>query len=189
MVFVMISVNKYFKVFWCNFYGCVYGKIMNQVQKDYLDEDLEVLLFGDVSWEINFNCDLIDMVVWFKGKLVWLEIGFGGGEYFVYMGEIYFDVEIIGCEFYINGVVMLLGKICWMGMGNVVVYFGDVCDLFDVIFDGFIEKVFLNYFDLWFKKCYYCCCFVMVEYFELLFCVLKLGVEFCVVMDIEDYVC
>lgn len=122
-------------------------------------------------------------------RLIWLEVGFGGGEYMVYMVVIYCDIGIIGCELFINGVVMLLGKICVVGVENVSVYFGDVCDLMDVFFVVSIDKVFLNYFDLWFKVCYYCCCFVMFEYLILLVWIMKLGVEFCVVLDIFDYIC
>lgn len=184
----MTSANKHPKAPWRNFYGRVHGKTMNQAQKDYLDEDLEALSPGDVSWETNPNRDPIDMAARFKGKPVWLEIGFGGGEHLVHMGETYPDVEIIGCEPYINGVAMLLGKIRRMGTGNVAVHPGDARDLFDVIPDGSIEKAFLNYPDPWPKKRHHRRRFVTTEHLEPLFRVLKPGAEFRVATDIEDYV-
>jgi tRNA G46 methylase TrmB len=42
------------------------------------------------------------------------------------------DKGLIGCEPYINGVAMLLGKIRTSGVENLRVHPGDVRDLFDV---------------------------------------------------------
>ena len=50
---------------------------------------------------------------------LWLEIGFGGGEHLVHQAASNPGVEIIGCEPFINGVAMLLGKIRQAGVENV----------------------------------------------------------------------
>ena len=66
---------------------------------------------------------------------VWLEIGFGGGEHMVAMAALYPEIGIIGCEPFINGVAMLLGKIRAAGVTNVSVHPGDARDLMDVFPD------------------------------------------------------
>ncbi|AUJ65379.1 tRNA (guanosine(46)-N7)-methyltransferase TrmB [Aestuarium zhoushanense] len=184
----MTASNKHPEAPWRNFYGRIHGKTLNQAQKDYLDEDLEALSPGAVSWDINPNRDPIDMDARFKGKPVWLEIGFGGGEHLVHMGETYPEIEIIGCEPFMNGVAMLLGKIRKLQTQNVAVHPGDARDLFDVLPDHSISKAFLNYPDPWPKKRHHRRRFVTAEHLEPLFRVLKLGAEFRVATDIPDYV-
>ncbi len=184
----MTSSNKHPKAPWRNFYGRIHGKTMNQAQKDYLDEDLEALSPGAVGWEENPDRTPIDMAARFHGKPVWLEIGFGGGEHLVHMAETYPQVEIIGCEPFINGVAMLLGKIRRLGTQNVSVHPGDVRDLFDVLPDGSIDKAFLLYPDPWPKKRHHRRRFVTPEYLGPLNRVLKPGAIFRVATDIPDYV-
>ena len=184
----MTASNKHPEAPWRNFYGRIHGKTLNQAQKDYLDEDLEALSPGAVSWDINPNRDPIDLDARFKGKPVWLEIGFGGGEHLVHMGETYPEIEIIGCEPFMNGVAMLLGKIRKLQTQNVAVHPGDARDLFDVLPDHSISKAFLNYPDPWPKKRHHRRRFVTAEHLEPLFRVLKPGAEFRVATDIPDYV-
>lgn len=184
----MTSSNKHPKAPWRNFYGRIHGKTLNQAQKDYLDEDLAALSPGAVGWEENPARTPIDMAERFHGKPVWLEIGFGGGEHMVHMAETYPEVEIIGCEPFINGVAMLLGKIRRLGTQNVAVHPGDVRDLFDVLPDASIDKAFLLYPDPWPKKRHHRRRFVTQEYLQPLNRVLKSGAIFRVATDIPDYV-
>lgn len=184
----MTSSNKHPKAPWRNFYGRVHGKTLNQAQKDYLDEDLDALSPGAVGWDENPGRAPIDMAQRFHGKPVWLEIGFGGGEHMVHMAETYPQVEIIGCEPFINGVAMLLGKIRRLGTQNVAVHPGDVRDLFDVLPDASIERAFLLYPDPWPKKRHHRRRFVTPEYLGPLHRVLKPGAIFRVATDIPDYV-
>jgi tRNA (guanine-N7-)-methyltransferase len=173
---------------WRNFYGRLQGKTMNQAQKDYIAEDLEALSPGGVGWDVNPERTPIDMTAKFKGKPVWLEIGFGGGEHLVHMGETYPQVEIIGCEPFMNGVAMLLGKIRKLGTQNIWVHPGDVRDLFDIVPDESLEKAFLNYPDPWPKSRHHRRRFVTQEHLVPLFKAMKPGTEFRVATDIPDYV-
>ncbi|WP_323779782.1 tRNA (guanosine(46)-N7)-methyltransferase TrmB [Thalassovita sp.] len=184
----MTSSNKHPRAPWRNFYGRIHGKTLNQAQKDYLDEDLEALSPGAVNWQDNPERTPIDMAQRFHGKPVWLEIGFGGGEHLVHMGARYPEVDIIGCEPFINGVAMLLGKIRRLGTQNVAVHPGDVRDLFDVLPDGSIDRAFLLYPDPWPKKRHHRRRFVTPEYLAPLHRVLKPGSIFRVATDIPDYV-
>lgn len=171
-----------------NFYGRLKGKTLKKSQRIYLDEDLAALSPGPVSWEDNPARDLLDLETLFGGKPVWLEIGFGGGEHLVHQAVQHPDVGIIGCEPYINGVAMLLGKIRHAGVENLAVHPGDARDMFDVLPDASIARAFLLYPDPWPKARHHRRRFVTEEHLVPLAKVLKPGAIFRVATDIEDYV-
>lgn len=184
----MTSSNKHPDAPWRNFHGRIRGKTMNDAQKDYLDEDLAHLSPGPVDWDVNPERTPIDPAALFGGRPVWLEVGFGGGEHLVHQAQRYPEVGIIGCEPFLNGVAMLLGKIRKSGVSNLRVHPGDVRNLFDVLPDGCLDKAFLLYPDPWPKKRHHKRRFVTPEHLEPLARVLRPGAEFRVATDIPDYV-
>ncbi len=162
---------------------------MRPSQKEYLETDLEALSPGAVGWEENPDRHPLDFAEIFPGKSeLWVEIGFGGGEHMVAMAKRYPQVGIIGCEPFINGVAMLLGKIREAEVTNLKVHAGDARDLFDVLPQGSVAKAFLNYPDPWPKKRHHRRRFVTQDHLEPLFGVMRAGGEFRVATDIEDYV-
>lgn len=171
-----------------NFYGRLKGHNLKASQKAYLEEDLAALSPGAVDWDANPQRELLDMESMFDGKPAWLEVGFGGGEHMVHQAAQNRDVGIIGCEPYINGVAMLLGKIRKAEIDNVKVHPGDVRDMFEVLPDESISKAFLLYPDPWPKTRHHRRRFVTQEHLEPLHRVLKPGAIFRVATDIEDYV-
>ncbi len=173
---------------WRNFYGRFRGKTMRASQQDYLENDLAPLSPGPVSWEENPDRNPLDLNALFGVKDIWLEIGFGGGEHLVHMADRYRDIGLIGCEPYINGVAMLLGKVRNADVTNLAIHPGDVRDLFDVLPDQSVSKVFLNYPDPWPKKRHHRRRFVTPEHLEPLARVMKPGAVFRVATDIPDYV-
>jgi len=173
---------------WRNFYGRIKGKGLRRAQEAYLDEDLERLLPGPVSWAENPERRPLALQPLFGDRPVWLEIGFGGGEHMVHQAAAYPDVGIIGCEPYINGVAMLLGKIRQAGVANLSVHPGDVRDLFDVLPARSIARAFLLYPDPWPKKRHHRRRFVTPEYLEPLSRVMAPGSVLRVATDIPDYV-
>ena len=173
---------------WRNFYGRFRGKTIRDSQQRYLDEDLTALSPGPVGWDENPERVPLDLAALFGDRDVWLEIGFGGGEHFVHMAETYPDVGLIGCEPFINGVAMLLGKIRAADISNIAVHPGDARDLFDVLPPESLSKVFLNYPDPWPKKRHHRRRFVTPEHLEPLHRVMKPGAELRVATDIPDYV-
>ncbi|NDV49076.1 MULTISPECIES: tRNA (guanosine(46)-N7)-methyltransferase TrmB [unclassified Salipiger] len=184
----MTSSNKHPGAPWRNFYGRVKGKSLRPSQETYLEEDLAKLSPGAVDWEVNPERENLDLQAMFGGKPVWLEIGFGGGEHLVHQAATHPHMGIIGCEPYINGVAMLLGKIRQAGVENLKVYPGDARNMFDVLPDESIDKAFLNYPDPWPKTRHHRRRFVTQEHLEPLARVLKPGAEFRVATDIPDYV-
>lgn len=171
-----------------NFYGRRKGKHLKASQERYVEEDLAALSPGLVDWEVNPNRAPLDLAELFPGQPVWLEIGFGGGEHLVYQAAANPEVGIIGCEPYINGVAMLLGKIRKAGVNNLRVYPGDVRDLFDVLPDQSIAKAFLLYPDPWPKARHHRRRFVTPEHLEPLARVMASGAHLRVATDIADYV-
>lgn len=171
-----------------NFYGRRRGKHLRDSQEAYLQEDLDALSPGPVGWEANPERHPLDLDALFGGREVWLEVGFGGGEHMVHQAGLNPQAGIIGCEPYINGVAMLLGKIRRAGVDNLRVHPGDARDMFDVLPAASISKAFLLYPDPWPKKRHHRRRFVTPEHLEPLARVLKPGAEFRVATDIPDYV-
>ena len=173
---------------WRNFYGRFKGKGLRKSQEGYLEEDLGQLSPGAVGWEENPERHNIDLDALFGDRDVWLEIGFGGGEHMVHQATQNPDVGIIGCEPYINGVAMLLGKIRAAKADNIRVHPGDARDMFDVLPEQSISRAFLLYPNPWPKKRHHRRRFVTPEHLAPLARVLKPGAIFRVATDIPDYV-
>ncbi|HMS94187.1 MAG TPA: tRNA (guanine(46)-N(7))-methyltransferase TrmB [Tabrizicola sp.] len=170
-----------------NFYGRIRGKTLRTSQKDYLAEDLGPLTLRGVTRDENSARSILDMG-FAAGKPIWLEVGFGGGEHLVHMAARNPQVTIIGAEPFVNGIAMLLGKIRGAGVTNLRLHPGDVRDLFDVLPDGCLSKVFLNYPDPWPKARHHRRRFVTPEYLQPLARKMVPGAEFRVATDIPDYV-
>ena len=98
------------------------------------------------------------------------------------------DVGIVGCEPFLNGVAMALGKIRKAGVSNIRIHPGDVRNLFDVLPAASVARAFLLYPDPWPKKRHHRRRFVTQEHLEPLAQVLKPGAIFRVATDIPDYV-
>ncbi|MEL7256402.1 MAG: tRNA (guanine(46)-N(7))-methyltransferase TrmB [Pseudomonadota bacterium] len=173
---------------WRNFYGRFKGKHLRDSQKTYLDEDLAALSPGAVDWDVNPDRKPLDLKRLFAGKPLWLEIGFGGGEHMVHQAALNPDVGFIGCEPYINGVAMLLGKIRESAQDNIRIHPGDVRDLFDVLPEASLARAFLLYPDPWPKKRHHRRRFVTPEHLEPLARVMQRGAMLRVATDIPDYV-
>lgn len=173
---------------WRNFYGRFKGKSLRPEQERRLDEDLPRLSVPRVGWDENPDREVIDPSALFDGRDVWLEIGFGSGEHMVHQAQQNPDVGVIGCEPYVNGVAVALGKIDKSGVSNLRLHAGDARDLFDVLPEASISKAFLLYPDPWPKARHHRRRFVTPEHLEPLHRVLKPGAEFRVATDIPDYV-
>jgi tRNA (guanine-N7-)-methyltransferase len=172
-----------------NFYGRVRGKTLRESQKTYLADDLGAVQLRGVSREENPERAKIDpQTIFNTGKPLWLEVGFGGGEHLVHMAARYPDIDIIGCEPFVNGVAMLLGKLRAAGVENIRLYPGDVRDVFDVLPEGVFSKAFLNYPDPWPKARHHKRRFVNQGYLTELARTMKPGAEFRIASDIPDYI-
>ena len=170
-----------------NFYGRIRGKTLRASQKTYLAEDLGPLTLPGVTRDDNPARRPVDLAR-FAAMPVWLEIGFGGGEHLVHMAAANPGIGLIGCEPFVNGIAMLLGKVRASALRNLVIHPGDVRDLFEVLPAGLLQKVFLNYPDPWPKARHHRRRFVTPGYLTPLARVMSRGAEFRVATDIPDYV-
>ncbi|ETX29908.1 tRNA (guanine(46)-N(7))-methyltransferase TrmB [Roseivivax isoporae] len=173
---------------WRNFYGRFRGKTLRPMQERYLEEDLPRLALQGVGWEENPGRAPLDLVSVFGDRPVWLEIGFGGGEHLVHLAERHPEVGFIGCEPFVNGVAMLLGKLRDSGADNVRLHPGDARDLFDVLSAGSVARTYLLYPDPWPKARHHRRRFVTEEHLAPLHRVMTPGAELRVATDIPDYV-
>ena len=170
-----------------NFYGRIRGKTLRASQKTYLAEDLGPLTLQGVTREDNPARQNVDLRR-FGQKPIWLEVGFGGGEHLVHMAAANPQAGLIGCEPFVNGIAMLLGKVRSAGLTNLAIHPGDVRDLFEVLADGVLQRVFLNYPDPWPKHRHHRRRFVTPGYLDALARVTAPGAEFRIATDIADYV-
>lgn len=173
---------------WRNFYGRLKGKHLRPSQQAYLDEDLAQLSPGAVDWEANPDRTPLDLTALFGPRPVWLEVGFGGGEHMFHQASQHPEVGFIGCEPYINGVAMLLGKLRAAKVENLRIHPGDVRDLFDVLPDASLDKAFVLYPDPWPKKRHHRRRFVTPDHLDPLARAMKPGAELRIATDIPDYV-
>lgn len=171
-----------------NFYGRIRGKTLRASQKDYLAEDLGPLTLNGVTRDENPARSLVPLEPWREGRPLWLEIGFGGGEHLVHMAAANPDVALIGAEPFVNGIAMLLGKVRETKVTNLRLHPGDVRDLFEVLPEASVSKVFLNYPDPWPKARHHRRRFVTQGYLTALARITIPGSEFRVSTDIPDYV-
>ena len=171
-----------------NFYGRIRGKTLRASQKAYLAEGLEPLSLANVTRDANPARAPLDRDALTGGRPLWLEVGFGGGEHLVHMAARYPEVFVIGCELFVNGIAMLLGKVRDGRIGNLAIHPGDVRDLFEVLPAASVARCFLNYPDPWPKARHHRRRFVTPGYLAGLARVMQPGAEFRVATDIPDYV-
>lgn len=171
-----------------NFYGRIRGKTLRASQKAYLAEGLEPLSVKGITREDNPARAPLAVAAITGGRPLWLEVGFGGGEHLVHMAAANRGTFLLGAEPYVNGIAMLLGKVRDGGLDNLAIHPGDVRDLFEVLPDASVAKVFLNYPDPWPKARHHRRRFVTPEYLDALARVVQPGAEFRVATDIPDYV-
>jgi tRNA (guanine-N7-)-methyltransferase len=174
---------------WRNLYGRRSGKTLRPAQKSYLREDLDGFRLAGVTVADNPGRTPLDpAALWGDGRPVWLEIGFGAGEHLVHMAARHPEVGLIGCEPFVNGVAMLLGKLRAAGLRNLAIHPGDARDLLDLLPPASLSRAFLNYPDPWPKRRHHRRRFVTPEHLGPLARALAPGAEFRLATDIPDYV-
>lgn len=172
-----------------NFYGRRHGKSLRAAQARELRDGLARLRLDAVDRAENPTRKKIDPASLFPGcRHVWLEVGFGAGEHLAALARDHPDIGLIGAEPYINGVAALMGKVGEVGAGRLRIHPGDVRDLFDVLPDGTLDRVYLNYPDPWPKKKHHRRRFVTPEHLDPLARVMAPGAELRIATDIGDYV-
>ena len=168
---------------WRNLYGRRHGKALKPNQRRHLETLLPALAIPGV---VRGGPPL--EAIFPDGRTVWLEIGFGGGEHLVAVAAANPEVGLIGCEPFVNGVAIALGKIAAAGIGNVRLHPGDARDLIELLPDASVARVFLLYPDPWPKARHHRRRFASPENLALLARVMAPGAELRLATDIPEYV-
>jgi len=171
-----------------NFYGRIRGKALRAGQKRLLETELGRWRLAGVQRGENPARRPLDVAALTGGRPLWLEVGFGGGEHLVAMAARHPEAFLIGCEVFVNGVAMLLGRIREAGVANLALHPGDVRDLMEVLPSGSVARTFLNYPDPWPKRRHHRRRFVTPGYLLPLARVMAPGAELRIATDIPDYV-
>jgi tRNA (guanine-N7-)-methyltransferase len=173
---------------WRKLYGRRHGKKLRPSQQQLLAELLPTLAIADASRAANPDRRPIPREALFAdGRPLWLEIGFGGGEHLVDQAARHRDHGLIGCEPFVNGVAMALGRLAAAELGNVRLYPGDARDLIEVLPRGCLERVFLLYPDPWPKARHHRRRFMNPENLALLRPAMAPGAELRLATDIQAY--
>jgi len=119
---------------------------------------------------------------------VWLEIGFGAGEHFVWQARANPRVGFIGCEPYINGVAKVLTHVAEEGLDNIAIHPDDAVALLDWLPPSTIGRAFILFPDPWPKRRHRKRRFLRDENVSSLARVVAPGAELRFATDIDDYV-
>lgn len=117
-----------------------------------------------------------------------LEIGFGGGEHLAHQALLHPDIRFIGAEPYVNGVAKMLALIEAKKIGNITVHAGDVRELFELLPDASLDRIYLLYPDPWPKARHQRRRMVSQENLRHFHRLLKPGGLFLFASDIAHYV-
>lgn len=106
----------------------------------YLKEHQEIIL-DDIEKHQNFFA-----------KEIYIEIGSGKGDFILGMSRLYPDINFIAIEKVESVAGVMAKKIVDNDIKNVLIYPGDIVNLFSSLKDKNIGKIFLNFSDPWPKK-------------------------------------
>ena len=170
-----------------NIYVKRVGRKLRKAQQSYLEHNLPV--YDLLQYLTNTpEGQRIDLQGYFKQlELIWLEIGFGSGEHLIHQAKLNPNAGLIGCEVFLNGVASLLGKLQNKRFSNIGLFTHDVRDLFDLLPDRSMSRVFLLYPDPWPKKRHYRRRFVNPDFLNPLARIMTKGAELRIATDIPDY--
>ncbi len=172
-----------------SFHGRRHGKTLKPRQRAWLAEDLAALAVPGVRPAENPGRQPIDPAALFgDGRPLWLEIGFGAGEHMVHQALLNPGVGILGCEPFVNGVAMALGRIRRAGVAGIRIHPGDARDLLDVLPPASLARAFLLYPDPWPKRRHRQRRFVTPGPMAQLARALAPGAELRLASDVPDYI-
>ena len=126
-------------------YGRRLGPRLRPEARRLLDELLPALLF---TVEPGTRLDPANLFET-SPRVVWLEIGFGGGEHLAAQAAAHPDIGFLGVEPFINGVVKLLRAVEDRHLRNVRILTDDARILLKALPDAAIDRAFVLFPDPW----------------------------------------
>ncbi|VAW01042.1 tRNA (guanine(46)-N(7))-methyltransferase, partial [hydrothermal vent metagenome] len=129
----------------------------------------------------------IDADTWPQAQQLWVEIGIGGGEHFVFQATNNPDVQLIGFEPFQNGMAKALGSVAREELRNVSLEMQDARTVLERFADASIDRLFILYPDPWPKRRHWKRRIITPDFVTELARLLKPGAELRFVSDIAHY--
>ncbi len=151
----------------------------------YLEEKLpELILVGGED-----KAALLQQFPPSEGKArLWLEIGFGNGEFLAHMAALHPQDRFIGVDVFLEGVSALLRRLERQGSSNVRVALENAnIVLLEKIPANALDRVVINFPDPWPKKRHHKRRLIQKEFLDLLFEKMRSGAEVSLATDWEEY--
>ncbi len=146
------------------------------------------LLMNDLFPKISVSPENInEFVKEAKGKKIFLEIGFGGGEHLINQAKSNADSIFIGSEIYLNSLVVCLQQIKSENISNIKLYNNDARYLLDKLPSDFLDGVYILFPDPWPKERQFKRRIVNPATLDMLHRSLKPGAFINMATDIESY--
>ncbi len=162
-------------------YGRRHGKKLRPRRQALIDELLPRL-------RINPQAGLDPATLFdHKPSVVWLEVGFGGGEHLAAQARLRPDVGLIGCEPFINGLAGLCALIDDHKLTNIRVHDDDARLLMDCVRNASIGRLFLLFPDPWPKSRHHKRRFINAESLDACARILTDGAELRLATDDMSY--
>ncbi|MCE3254558.1 MAG: tRNA ((7)-)-methyltransferase [Rickettsiaceae bacterium] len=121
-----------------------------------------------------------------QGK-IYLEIGFGFGDFLFENAKNNPDILFIGCEPHINGVVNLLAKLEIEPLKNIRIFVGDNRLLLEQAVDKIFEKIYILFPDPWPKSKHHKRRLINTQFLELLHAKTTANAELIIATDADGY--
>ncbi len=118
---------------------------------------------------------------------LWLEIGFGGGEHLLWQAAHHPNVQIIGCEPFVDGMVKALSGIETDALANVRLHADDARPLLRWLKPASLGRCFVLFPDPWPKRRHVKRRLISPTTLALIARALRPGAELRVATDIGDY--
>lgn len=164
-------------------YGRRLGRPLTDRQSKLIEEYLPT-----VSVEIPEGNTPVDPQIFFNAAHpLWMEVGFGGGEHLASLAQKNPNINFIGCEPFINGVVSLLSAIDEMKISNIRIYNGNALDLIQQLPSQSLDRFYLMFADPWPKKRHHKRRFIQTKILDILIPKMKMGSELRLATDHADY--
>ncbi|MBF0322473.1 MAG: tRNA (guanosine(46)-N7)-methyltransferase TrmB, partial [Magnetococcales bacterium] len=120
--------------------------------------------------------------------MLWVEIGFGNGDYLAHIAERHPQDAMVGVEVFLEGIASLTRKLDLAGRHNVRVVRGHAHPILrDMLPDNAIDRVIVNFPDPWPKKRHHKRRLIQPEFLDLLAMKIRPGGRLTLATDWQEY--